>query len=300
MLIRSIFCVLLFCSLSTFVKAQQIFKISQYTEHNFLYNPAASGANSRASVGGLYRTMWSGMPGSPTTAILYGDKYFSKKKIGVSAAIYSDKTGPSSRSGGIINLSYSVELANQKRLMFGLGGQVLQFKIDKSEIADAIPGDALLNGSGTTVKGDASAGIYFKSPTLNVGVSVMQLIQTKLNLIKGTSGEDNQGKLYRHYFLMANYNWKTDEDNVLVPNILFKYLPNSPLEFEGGVRLEHKKLLWVGFNYHYQQEVTGYAGFNINKNLSLGYSFDIYNTPLNVFYSGHVAHEISMRYFFGK
>jgi type IX secretion system PorP/SprF family membrane protein len=300
MRIKLILSILLVSIYTTGVHAQQIFKLSHFMQHNFIYNPAASGANDRASIGLTYRSMWSGMPGGPITGIIYGDKYFAKKKIGISAVIYKDETGPTSRSGGNLNLSYSVDFENGKRLMFGLGGQILQFKIDKSDIEQAIPNDPLLASSGTTVKGDADAGIYYKSPTLNVGVSAMQLIQTKLDLIKGTSGENNQGKLYRHYFLTADYTWQVDEDNVLIPNLLFKYLPNSPTEFEGGVRLEHQKLVWVGFNYHYNQDLSGYLGVNVNNNLSVGYSFDHYTKPLNAFDGGNNAHEIFIKYYFGK
>src|ERR1700744_3214707 len=103
--------------------AQQQLEISQYIQNNFIYNPAAAGAADQASVGAIYRKMWSGIDGGPQTVILYGDKYFDKKKTGVSIFVYDDKTGPTSRTGGQVNLSYSVELGSKdKRLMFGLGG----------------------------------------------------------------------------------------------------------------------------------------------------------------------------------
>ena len=107
-------------------EAQQIFSITQYMEHNFLYNPAAAGAGDHPSIGASYKKMWSGIDGGPQTTILFGDKYFSKKKIGVGIVLYDDKTGPTSREGGEINLSYSIPLKGEKRLMFGLGGQFLQ------------------------------------------------------------------------------------------------------------------------------------------------------------------------------
>lgn len=299
MQMRSLFPVILFTLCSAGVKAQQVFKISQYTQHNFLYNPAAAGANDAASVGAVYKKMWSGIAGGPQTTFLFGDKYFAKKKVGVAVSLYADKTGPTSRTGGQVSLSYSIDMQNGKRLMFGLEGQFIQFKVDKDAIQDAIPGDPLLASSGSTFKGDAGAGVYYKSSGLNVGFSAKQLLQTKLNLIKGTTGE--QGKLYRHYFLMAHYNIKTDEDNILVPNLLFKYLPNAPLEFEGGVRLEHKDLIWVGFNYHYQQSFSAFAGIKLEHKFAIGYAFDLYNTPVSLFTEGSgSAHEISLRYFFIK
>ena len=286
------------------VNAQQIFKISNYLQHNFLYNPATSGAADRTSVGMIYRTMWSGMPGGPKTEILYGDKYYAAQKVGVSGVIYNDVTGPTSRAGVNLNLSYSVDFENGRRLMFGLGGQVLQFMVDKSQITQALSSgtgtDPLLNSTGTKIKGDADAGIYYKSNTLNIGVSALQLIQTKLDLIKGTSGADNQGKLYRHYYLMADYNWQVDDEDVLTPNLLYNYLPNAPADLECGVKLEHQKLIWVGLSYHYKQDVSGYIGLNVTKNLSIGYAFDRYNQPLDVFAGGNNASELFMKYYFGK
>lgn len=279
-------------------KAQQIFKLSQYTQHNFLYNPAAAGANDEASIGATYRKMWSGMPGGPQTTLLYGDKYFAKKKTGIGISLYTDKTGPTSRTGGQANISYSVEMGNERRLMFGLAGTVLQYRIDKESFSHYIPNDPLLASDGTEIKGDAAAGIYYRSNTFNAGVSVQQLVQSKLNFVKSSSNPE--GRLYRHYFVMANYNWRTDESNVLVPNVLLKYLPNTPVDFEGGVRLEHKDLIWVGFNYHYKQSYSAFAGLKVDHKLAIGYALDVYNTPLSVFDDGGTAHEISLRYYFVK
>jgi type IX secretion system PorP/SprF family membrane protein len=278
--------------------AQQIFKISQFTQHNFLFNPAAAGANSEASIGATYRKMWSGMPGGPQTTLLYGDKYFSKMKAGLGVVLYADKTGPTSRTGGQINLSYSVVMPNAARLMFGVAGNVLQYRIDKESFAHYIPNDPLLSSSGNEIKGDAAAGIYYSSPTLNLGASVQQLVQAKLNFVKSSTNPD--GRLYRHYYFMGSYNWHTDESNVLIPNFMVKYLPNAPVDFEAGARLEHKDLIWVGFNWHYKQNYTAFAGIKAGQQLAIGYALDVYKTPLSNFDNGGLAHEFTLRFFFKK
>lgn len=298
MQIRSIFLFLVLVAVSTLSRAQQQFTLSQFTQHNFVFNPAAAGANDQSSIGATYRKMWSSMPGGPQTTLVFGDTYFEKKKVGLAVVLYDDKTGPTSRAGGQVNLSYSIELDKGKRFMFGLGGQVLQYRIDKSEFAQYIPNDPLLASSGTTVKGDASAGVYYKSPTLNIGFSVQQLIQAKFNYIKSNSNPE--GKLYRHYYLMGSYNIKADEDNVLIPNAMVQLVPGLPADISAGVRLEHKDLLWVGGNYHHNQSFSAFAGVKINHQFSVGYAFDQYSTPLSFFDDGSAAHEISLRYFFKK
>jgi type IX secretion system PorP/SprF family membrane protein len=242
--------------------------------------------------------MWSGIPGGPQTTILYGDKYFATKKVGIGVALYSDKTGPTSRNGGQANISYSVDMQNGRRLMFGLAATVLQYRIDKESFSHYIPNDPLLASSGTEIKGDAAAGVYYRSPTFNIGFSVQQLVQSKLNFVK--TNANPEGRLYRHYFIMASDNIRTDEANVLIPNVLIKYLPNSPADIEAGIRLEHMDLIWIGFNYHYQQSYSAFAGLKINHKLAIGYALDVYKTPISLFDEGGSANEISLRYFFKK
>jgi len=278
--------------------AQQTFRLSQYMQHNYLFNPAAAGASGNPSIGITYKKMWSGIDGGPQTTVLYGDNYFSKYKVGASATIYNDVTGPTSRSGGEIAVSYAVPLSDKRKIQFGLSGTVLQERLDKAAVEKYIPGDPILAGPGSWVTGDAAAGVYYASPTINFGFSVKQLIQSKLDLIK--TATEIEGRLYRHYYLMGSYNWRTDEDNVIVPNFLVKFMENAPVDIEAGARLEHKDLIWIGFNFHHQQDFSAFAGLKINHKYMIGYAYDQYKTPLSIFDAGGSAHELSLRYAFGK
>ncbi len=292
---------LLLITLLTFnnvIKSQQIFKISQFVQHNYLYNPAAAGANEEASIGLAYRKMWSGMPGGPQTNIVYGDKYFSKMKTGLGVVLYSDKTGPTSRTGGQVDLSYSIDFEKGRRLMFGLEGIFMQYRINKESFAHYIPNDPLLLSNSSEMKGDAGAGVYYRSSKLNLGFSVQQLMQSKLNFLKTSS--NSEGKLYRHYFVGGHYNWRTDESNVLIPNVMINFVPNLPAEVELGVRLEHQDILSIGVSYHYHQGFSAYTGIKAYKKLAIGYALSVYKTPLGVFEDGGEAHEFSLRYFFAK
>jgi type IX secretion system PorP/SprF family membrane protein len=280
----------------TVAKSQQIFRLSQYMQHNFIFNPAAAGAAEYSSIGIAYKKMWSGIEGGPQTTILYGDRYLASKQIGIAGFLYNDVTGPTARSGGEIALSYALPFGEKKRLQFGLSGNVIQERIDKAEIEKYIPDDPLLSGPGSWVAFDAAAGVYWTSPTINLGFSVKQLIQSKLDLIKTATSQ--QGRLYRQYYLMGNYRWKTDEENVIIPNFMFKFAENAPADFEVGAIIEHKSLIWLGFNAHYKQDFSAFAGYKINKKYSIGYAYDQYSTPLSIFDAGGNAHEISLKYIF--
>jgi type IX secretion system PorP/SprF family membrane protein len=277
---------------------QQQFRLSQYMQHNYLFNPAAAGIADNPSVGLTYKKMWSGMDGGPQTTVLYGDSYFSKYKVGAAGVLYHDVTGPTSRSGGEIALSYAVPISDKRKIQFGLSGVLFQERLNKAAIEKYIPGDPILAGPGSWISGDAAAGVYYASPTINIGFSVKQLIQSKLDLIKTPTSIE--GRLYRHYYLMGSYNWRTDENNVIIPNFLVKFFENAPVDIEAGARLEHKDLIWIGFNFHYQQDFSAFAGLKINHKYMIGYAYDQYLTPLSIFNPGGNAHEISLRYAFGK
>ena len=280
--------------------AQQLYKVSNYMEHSFLNNPAAVGANGTGTVGAAYRSQWAEFDGGPVTAIFFADTYFSKMKTGLGVIAYSDKTGPTSRTGGELNLSYSVKLDNNdnKRFMIGLGAQVIQFKVDKAKIAAAIPNDPLLSSSGSTTKIDGNAGIYYRSNTFSIGVSAKQLVQPKLDFIKSNSNP--QGRLYRQYHAMASYNIKTDDVNVLQPHFEVRYQPEAPTDYEGGITLYHNDLFHIGGSYHYNQAYTLFAGVKVMHKFSINYAFDTYTQPVSSFESGYSAHEIMLRFFFNK
>lgn len=279
--------------------AQQLFKISNYMPHNFINNPATSGAEGHTTLGGVYRSQWTGIEGGPQTTVLFGDTWFSSASTGVGAVLYSDKTGPTSRTGGELNVSYGIKLSgDEKRLMFGLGLQAIQFKIDKAKIAASIPNDPLLSSSGNSTKGDVNAGVYFRSNTWNIGFAAKQLIETKLKLIE--SSTNTQGKLYRHFLATASYDLKTDEDNILQPHAEIRFQPNAPVDFEGGLTLYHKDLLHIGASAHYNQAYTLFAGVKLQHKFLISYAYDTYKNPVSYFDGGFVAHEIMLRYLFGN
>ena len=282
-----------------FLHAQQVYKISQFSQHNFLYNAGAAGAADQASIGVAYRSQWSGMDGGPKTAIGFGDVYFEKPNLGTAIILYNDKTGPTSRTGGQLNISYSLDFTPEKRLQLGLGVDVLQYKIDLGKLGTYIPNDPLLASSGSVTKADASFGIYYRSPTFSGGLSVQNLLQTKLGLIK-TSTTTTDGRLYRHYYAMANYRIAVDDKNVLIPNAMIRYLPNAPTEYEAGLRFEHDDMINFGFDWIYRQMFSLQVGVKIAHQFSIGYAYEIYQTPLNQFSEGGNAHELFLRYFFKK
>jgi type IX secretion system PorP/SprF family membrane protein len=280
--------------------SQQLHIVSQYDQHRFLYNPAGAGMSGN-SIGMTYRSQWSGISGAPVTQMVYGEKYFEKKRLGMGAFLYNDVTGPTKRTGIQYAINYNLPLnaAGTNKIIFGMEVRGLQYRIDKVKLSQSIPGDPVLNGGDKLTKGDAGVGVYYASPKLNIGASISQLLQGELRFADNVLNAKERAQLYRHFYLMADYSY-SDGEITLVPSVQFVYLPSSPLEFTYGVRAEYKKLLWWGLHLRHKQTWMINAGYTYKKQLSIGYAVDIYRTPLSIFSEGSLAHEVMLKYKFKK
>ncbi len=281
-------------------EAQQLHFTSQYLQHNAMYNPGAAGIANKDMIGVSYRDMWSAFPGNPRTFMIYSDVALEKLKAGLGAYLYRDETGPTSRTGA--QLAYSKHIISKdgkNRLGLGLEFRALQYAIDKNKLSGALGNDPVLAGSENKIGIDAGAGAYFTNGKLSVGAAVSQLIQSKLELANVPNAKQG-GKLYRHYNFNANYKIQTGENIYLIPNALVRVIENSPSEYEFGMNVNFQEKIWWGLNWRVDQFWSLQAGFKMLQKVGLTYSYDYYQSPISVFTGGSGAHEVGLRFDFGK
>ena len=291
--------ILLLAAISS--SAQQIHTSSFHDMYGVLHNPATVGTKYHGSLGGSIKQQWSGMPGSPTTGLIFGSTFLKKSKLGLGGFLYNDETGATRRTGVQAAISYHIFMNDNKAaLSFGFEGRFQQFSIDKEALDPTLVGDPAIAAGDNSVQGDAGFGIAYTTSEFQIGVSASQLLESQLGLYEGTGIRTEEAKQYRHYYLHSNYNWDVDQSTRIIPNLLFIYLPNAPVEFQGGARVEHSNTFWYGLAYRLRQAWMINAGVRIKGKFNIGYSFDIYKTPLSVYESGANGHEIMLRYDFIK
>ncbi len=277
-------------------KAQQLQTSSLYDMQGIIHNPAMAGTQQKGMLGATYRTQWSGISGSPKTITAFGSFKLASQNFGLGGYLFNDVTGPTSRTGLTASFAKHIPLENDGVFSVGIEAKAQQYQIDKSKLSTALGSDPLLAGSNSKFQFDAGLGVAVVTKKFQIGASVSQLVQTKLNYYTGNLTTNEEGRLYRHYYLHGLYNWKVDNYTVISPNFLFIYLPNAPKEFQAGIRVEHDQLFWYGVSLRAKQSFMLSAGVNINKSFTVGYAFDIYRTPLSIYDAGANAHEILLRY----
>ncbi|MGC4104471.1 PorP/SprF family type IX secretion system membrane protein [Ferruginibacter sp.] len=286
----------LFTAAIAVTNAQQLQTSSMYDMQGILHNPSMAGTQENNMIGVTYRSQWAAISGSPRTTTVFGSFDLPKQAIGVGGYIYNDKTGPTSRTGLNLSLAKHIVMGDKGVFSLGLETRLQQYAIDKGKLSATLGSDPVLGSSDNKFKYDAGFGISYTGKKLQIGASVSQLVQSKLNFYSGNYTRDEEAMLYRHYYAHAAYAWDVDGVTTITPNSLFIYLPNAPLNYQVGVRVEHNKLLWWGIGYRARQSFMLSAGLHIGKKLTVGYAYDDYTSPISNFDNGASAHEVLLRF----
>jgi len=270
-----------------------------YDMQGVFHNPSVAGANG-SMVGASYRTQWNSFSGSPKTITGFAAFDMPKQNIGLGGYIYNDQTGPTSRSGVSLQFAKHIPTGNGGRFSLGLEARGQQYSIDRAKLTATLGADPALGNTDNRFLFDAGFGISYTGKKLQVGASVSQLVQSKLNFYTGNLTRSEEGRLYRHYYFHGKYKMNVDGVTTITPHLMVIYLPNAPTEYQFGARVEHMEKFWWGLGYRAKQSFVISAGVNVNKKFTIGYAFDIYSTPVSVFDANANAHEMLLRYNISK
>ena len=125
-------------------KSQQIQHYSQYFLNDYAMNSAIAGLEPYYQARVNNRYQWVGIVDAPKTFVLslYGPDR--KRDLGYGGYVFSDVTGPTSRTGLYGSYSYIMTIKGTKKLSMSLSAGLLQYKIDGSKITLHDEGDPSL------------------------------------------------------------------------------------------------------------------------------------------------------------
>lgn len=269
--------------------AQQLAHYSQFFMNDFILNPAVGGTESHFDVKSTYRYQWVGVDDAPRTFLLSMHGPIGKGNMGLGGYVYSDVTGPTRRTGFKLSYAYNFKVSDEIKLSFGLAGGLMQFAIDGSTISLQENNDvALSNAWRAAYTPDAAFGAYLYHDDFFVGLSIPQLIGTKLELAEGYSNNDNS--LKNHYFLSGGYTFHITDEWDIEPLVQLKYIPPTNPQIDVGGRVVYNEMIWLGGTYRSESAATVFAGIHFLQNFTFGYSYDIISTDIKNVSSG--THEL--------
>ena len=271
-----------------FVMGQQIPQYSQYMMNDYVMNPAITGKNDFWEVKSNNRLNWIGITDAPRTFILSAHGPFRKYNMGMGVTIFSDVTGPTSRTGAHISYAYQLKLSDKLRLGMGLSIGILQFRIDGTKVDLYQQGDpAFPNAVMSAYSADATFGVNLYHKNFTVGFSAPQIIGNNLSFDSGQG--DGSSTLARHFMLMGAYTFHVGNFGIM-PNVLLKYVYPVPPQFDAGLRLDYRDQFWIGASYRHDDAVSFMGGLLYKDFLMFGYSYDMNTSNLRNYSDG--SHEV--------
>jgi type IX secretion system PorP/SprF family membrane protein len=291
--------ILFIISFCAFSSAQQVPFYNHNIINPFVYNPAMAGysGDMNAYVVRNQRYMGYGTGAISNMLTLEGD--FIIPNSGFGMILNQSSIGLQQQISAKLSYSYHLKINESNNLRLGLSGGYLDNRINTSEIDVSQLDDPFLVGLRPNVGSyDFNFGVLysFKNDT-RIGLSVPQLIGNKVKYSK----EDSRGyySLARHFMLSAEHDFRffADDNIVLKPQVLARYIPGAPLQYDVTAHLDYKNLGWFSATYKSDYAVQFNLGFHIKENIHVGYSYEYIVGSFRNYYSGF-NHEFLLGYTF--
>lgn len=287
---------LLVAALSSF--AQQDMMYSQYMNNQLAINPAFAGTGEFPSATFLHRKQWLDFEGAPTTQAFSLHSPILRKNVGLGLMVENDKTGVTNRLNISGCYSYHLNLGYGNKLSAGiLGGMSYYstaFSDPKFRVWDTE--DPVFAADKKTSVPNFGFGLYYRyAEKFYAGISVPRLIDYRTEPFKNDYFKEIPRE-QRHYYFTSGYSMNAGDHIKIKPSVLIKYVQAAPVQADINVSVLFSDAFLAGASYRTGDAVIAMIGFQMNKKLRVGYSFDMTVSGMRNYSSN--THEILVGYDF--
>jgi len=271
---------------------QQGPQFTQFMFNNLAINPAYAGADEALSMTAVSRTQWSGIENAPvTTSFSAHGLVFDK--VGLGLTVVDDRIGVHAITTVAGNYAYHIRAGRSSFISMGIQGGVTRFVSDYPSIAGNSNDPKLANYINQT-RPDIGAGLYFRSPKLDAGLSALGLLTRRMAISNTvtTKLQNADFLAYMRYRMRLNETW------TLEPAMLVKYFPGLSPSFDVNGSLVYKKVITGGVSYRSNESIDLLFKLQLTTSLQFGYAYD---HPLKSRISlNRASHEVMVNYVFRK
>ena len=273
-------------------QAQQDSQYTQYMYNTISVNPAYAGSRGSLNVLGVYRNQWVGLDGAPETLNFSANSPIGIKGVGLGLGFTSDKLGPSKESIITADFSYTINMAEELKLSFGVKGGLSLWNLDPNKLTIYNPNDYSLrqdNHSSPII----GAGFYLNTEQWYLGISTPNFLETKqYEEVQVSTAMEKM-----HMYFIGGYVFTLNPNLKLKPAVLAKAVKGAPLAIDVSANALLYEKATFGLAYRFDAAVSAMAGFQVSDNIMIGYAYDYTTTELGNYNSG--SHEIFLRFELG-
>ncbi len=288
--------VVLFFPVGPELRAQQDAQYTQYMYNTVSVNPGYAGSRGNLSIAALHRSQWLGLEGAPKTQTLNLHTPLGYRGVGLGLSVVNDQIGPTSETYFDADFSYTIQLAAEKRLSFGLKGSVHLLDIRFSELTqDPNNPDATLQQDiQNRLSPNIGAGVYYHTETFYAGLSVPRFLET-------THFEESSLSTAReqmNFYFITGYVWDFHPLWKFKPTLLTKMTLGAPLQVDVSANFMYNEKFIMGAAYRWDAALSGMVGFHISPAFLIGIAYDREVTELGGAAFNDGSFEVILRYDF--
>ncbi len=284
----------LFLFLGVIVFAQQDAQYTQYMYNTVSINPAYAGSRGHMSIGALHRSQWVGLDGAPVTQTFNVHSPIGYRGVGLGLSIVNDKIGPTSETNFDMDFSYTINLAKEARLSFGVKASLNLLDIRFSELNQFAMDQTLQQDIDNRFSPNVGAGVYYHTNKFYAGLSVPRFLETSHFEESSLSTAKEQ----MNFYFITGYVWEVNQFLKFKPTILSKITQGAPLQVDASANFMFNDKFILGAAYRWDAAVSGMVGFNISNNFLIGVAYDREITELGNAAFNDGSFEVILRYDF--
>lgn len=279
--------------------SQQDPMLSQYMFNGLYLNPAYAGSQTYWTSTLSNRYQWVGFEGAPRTFVAAIDGPIAAKNMGLGMIFYNDQIGVTTQNSFLANYSYKLKINETDKLSFGVSAGASQYSARLTDLTVWDENDPVFeNDLVSRIIPRFGFGMYYTSKDKwYAGFSIPTLLAYQKG--KDFTMDLNQATfLNRHYLLTGGYIFPINDNLKFKPSVLFKFLPNAPLQMDLNAGLLIKDMLWLGGSYRTGDAAVFMIEYQTNAFFRIGYSYDMTYSKLRNYSAG--SHELMIGIDFGR
>lgn len=252
--------------------SQQKAHFTQYISNELLINPAYAGTEGALSVALFHRSQWSEIEGAPTTQSFTAHSLFKSKNVGLGLSVVNDKIGIHGILTANTSYAYRIQLKRDTYFSFGLQFGINQLKSDFNSLANQIQNandPKIYSSNLSRTNFEFGSGIYLKSPRVNLGISIPNMLREKIQ----TDSIDYSLPNNNVYFL-GRYKIPLSNNVTFQPGILVTYIPGLPVSYDINLATVINEVLLLGASYRPEESVSAIIQAMFTPQFKIGYAYD--------------------------
>jgi type IX secretion system PorP/SprF family membrane protein len=275
-----------FVSINVIAQADPSYRNNQFNV--LMLNPAQAGANTYNDVSVLASKSMVGFTGAPRTVTASGS-FRILDNVGLGLTAVNDQIGPMVTTGGAINLAYHLKLDKQWRLAVGIKATISNLTVDLPSLVTTQDDPSMKTVLSSGIQAGTGWGALLYSKSSYFGIAQPNILKRGFQNVNMADYVNAQG--------LVGYTGTTvriNNDYTFRPSMVVRYVKSYPLYTNMNAMFTYRSKIDFGVNYELGSNIGLTTGFEVNKKLYFGYSYNIPTSSVNRI--SMQAHELVLRF----